>query len=341
MNARVYRIAPRYRRCCWYVLVAAPIVIATYWWLAVPAKGIAIEEAIGASIGLGMIACLVALPPFSWRLTIDERGWRRRFLGIETLWPWADFENGQIVAAGASYRHRQRSWWNPWNSIHVGYLTEDDLTAVMATIDPFFPTESPPEPPDEILIRLLGERIRLDDNGVHVENRRGGASYSWSEVITVDVLRGNGKSAGFSMLEVVLPGRVVTLRNVKGKTAGFSNPAPAVIAEFLRRRVNDSRFSVSLDGEPMASLALVKRRAAAAHRGLKELRWCFGALSAAFVAMVFWMILDKQSLLPLVFLVWLLPIVWVWMKSERHAAQWREHEKDDRWRTASPPRLEM
>jgi hypothetical protein len=341
MNDRVYRIAPRYRRCCWYVLVAAPIVIATYWWLAVPAKGIAIEEAIGASIGLGMIACLVALPPFSWRLTIDERGWRRRFLGIETLWPWAEFENGQIAAAGASYRHRQRPWWNPWNSIHVGYLTEDDLVAVMATIDPFFPAESPPEPPDEILIRLLGERIRLDDNGVHAENRRGGASYSWSEVIAVDVLRGNGKSAGFSMLEIVLPGRVVTLRNVKGKTAGFSNPAPAVIAEFLRRRVNDSRYSLSLGDEPMTNFALVKRRAAAAHRDLKELRWCFGALSAAVAAMVSWMILDNQSLLPLVFLVWLLPLLMVWLKQEQHAARWREFVKDDRWRTAPPPRLEI
>jgi len=206
----------------------------------------------------------------------------------------------------------------------------------LETIDHYFPADSPPEPPDEILIRLLGERIRLDDKGVHVENRRGGASYSWSEVIAVDVMRDSGKSASFSMLEIVLPGRVVTLRNANGQTASlFHNPPPPVIAEFLRRRIGDSRYAISLTGQPIANRALVERRSREEGRESTFLTW----MAHSFVGLVLVFIPWEPGVLA--YLPITLAFEWMAQRHRAHAKAWRELLKDDAWRTTTPPRLKM
>lgn len=335
MNDRVYRIAPLYRRCCWYVLAATPVFFAALFWIVAPLQDLPLVRVAAAALWILTLALSVALPPLNWRLTIDDSGWRRRFLGVETLWPWSDFENGEIAAGGVCFRHRQRPWWNPWSSVCIGSLSEEDFVAVVETIDHFFPADSPPEPPDEILIRRFGERIRLDDKGVHVENRRGGASHSWSEVIAVDVMRDNSKSASFSMLEIVLPGRVVTLRNAHGKTAGFSNPPPPVVAEFLRRRVNDNRYAVSLGGEPSANRALVERRSREVGRDSTHLAWMTYGTVGLLLGFVLW---DARVL---VYLPLLFAFVWMARKHRAHAKAWRDLLEDDAWRTTPPPRLKL
>lgn len=345
MEPIAFRLRPSLRRCCWYALAAVPVIAAGIVWL--PAAHGPREDPVGlaASIGLVVTAPLIAL--LRWRVWLSERGLHRRFIGCSTLWPWWDFEAGLVRwSEDGGLIHTTWRWWNPLRTIHVPSIEEAGREAISLAVERRTPTPRAIETPEELTFFAERKRILLDNRGLQVEDRSGVATYLWSEVESVDVIR-TSTPAKVNRIEISLAGTIVRASTVKGRLATAWHAwrkciDAAVVVEFLRRRAPDERFHVSWAGQPLANRALAERLAADAQRNLREFQWCFGFLGVAFLGMIIWIACDKREPIVLMQLVPVFPtVVWFWWAVRGHASRWREHLQGERWRSEPPPTFEL
>lgn len=331
METRPLKIAPQYRRSCWYIIASLPIVVAGMIWL--PNKQVPLAEVV---IG-GSVLCLLVLPlvvaPLMWRLWLGEHGLHRRFLGYETVWDWKDFAEGRIEERPElSILHIDKPWWSPWRRISLGVLSPHDLNVVNKRIESYFSVSDPNsdrELPDQLALRLGWERLRIDNKGLSTSE----TSYLWSEITEVDVRRSSSRRADFTSLEIVLPDRVIRVNNIRGQTAGWKwNPKPEIFAKFIRQQMPANRYQVSLPGEPLANRAMAERRCAEARKEAKAFWYlCLVQLFAILSSALLW------NLGFLVCLVLWIASFWVAYRLERYARTCERLVVNDAWKVTPWP----
>ena len=260
---------------------------------------------------LTIFLTLVCFVEAGWRLRLDEEGIAVRTFRRFDLWPWSDFENGNVVGPEGSatrFGHRQRGF--PSRVLELSLLSEYDRAEVLRAIGSHWPEVARDPLPETLELHFRTpfdrRRIRLDGRGVTVRHGKKSWCFDWDDVERIAVTRAWPSHAGFRRLTIEFPGQQLRFEaraaSNKRYARTFDGASPAVLAGFVCKHAPGDRLR-----EGLVCVGLTDRRQAllqrdALLRGLHKNRWLFLRLhliagigfAAAFVSIRFYVPDDGQ-----------------------------------------------
>ncbi len=339
MTAREYRLEPSLRRCCWYGVVAVPLVAVT---MMVTALFLPHRDKVRAVVAAGLLPAvgIALVAPLTWRLCVDDRGLSRWLVGIRAFWPWEDFHRGVIKQQrDGSMVHSEWSSWNPRRRLKLP-LTKGDKLEVFAAIKEHYCVPELPRAADSLSLRLGLRRYRFDSKGLHMLSGKDLPCYLWSEVEAVDVEYQDVLGHNIRRLEIVLPDRVLDFR-VEGGNTSWSGATPEELVAFLAINTSPDIVYYYRGFGPLPRRAWVKRRAEEAQQEARGIKACLFWLSLGLLACYAGLAIKEGFLQAaammtpvLIFsgLLW-----WVLSESLRVAEAWQTLWVTDLWQTTPPP----
>ena len=212
ISAREYRIAPELRRCCWYVVVAVPLLVAVAVW---------VERYLGGGdLGYLFVRCvtLLVLPGTAaclllrWRLRVDGDGVTRRILWFRDVWTWETLASGRVRKLHpVTLFDPERPWWR--RELRLSFLSNDDRREAFAAINAHYRLPPPPDLPETLTVRYGFRRdARLSLSGIRLSHGARWHEYRWDEVEEVHIVRMDPLRRDFRSLLVVLPQQEIGLK---------------------------------------------------------------------------------------------------------------------------------
>lgn len=276
-HARVFRLAPEYRRCGACLVLFFLLLVGLEVGLKLAGLTPLTWARLVANPLTAMAVALLGVAVLTWRyaLRVDDRGvWRRRLFGWG-LWPWEAFATG-AVRTGTS----KDSWVDParpWHSRYLllEFLAEADRAALAERIRQVW-RPAALALPEEVEVRFgMGYRLALSRRGI-VFRRRGSEQdrfYRWYEVLQLRVTRVDHTRRDFRTLELDLPREAKPIR-LKFEKFGRSweGPEAEVVLAFLRQYVPADRVQVTALSGPPQDRAEADRRLADLDRADRQLR---------------------------------------------------------------------
>lgn len=193
----------------------------------------------------------------AYRVRVDEVGVHYRGLLGWTLWPWEEFESGEVDQGT-----RMISFVNPKRpflrrKLHVVFFEDsDDLLSLC------FERWRPPEVvvPEVMEIEfsepMLGRtHLRFSEHGIEVSQGVQGATYGWPDVLEVVIERRTRYHIRFRRMTLRFAEEGGAERTVgidpwkKRKPNVWNGPDCRVIEAFLRQYVDESRVRVEIEAE--------------------------------------------------------------------------------------------
>jgi hypothetical protein len=319
-----YRIAPEYRRCLIYCLLAIPLWGALAIWLPQPrAQGGLAEQVI--LVALLSVVGLALLAPLVWRLDIGQRGITRRRLWGCDHWSWADFASGTIEKHDRfTLRAPMRPWWR--RRLRLNYLAAADRQQLLDRINVHYRLPPAPQLPESITIRYAWKReATFDAGGIHQLVRGQPRKVLWNEVIRLRITRLEPFRRDFSSLQLYLPDEKLTLRIVShqaGRSPSWRGPEAEVIAEFLLRYMPPDRVDVDIDGERPSRRQDVTEMLAETRSRKRAFRTWIAVYAALLLAVIVWMAVDQGALKALFHASYVailfVPVIWSFDQQTRH-----------------------
>ena len=287
-------LAPEYRRCVVYVLIALVGLPFVARWVneARPPEhrpDLRVLGAVDALLVLGVASVL------RWRLRVDERGISRRRFVAWHLYSWDEFASGRVREGvyRDTYQFPDRPPWH--RALSLGPLRDADRSAIKAIIERVWVRPPAPDPPANLAFRFSFRKIAyIEPVCLTIVHRGEEQRYAWGEVRALKIRRSERERRDFSSLELVLPDRTITLRVAidHGRAIpswsglrGQPRPDPATVAAALQEYVPRARIVVTSLSEPPANWAEWDDRRAVFRGKTKELNdvrrimWAFGAVS--------------------------------------------------------------
>jgi hypothetical protein len=222
------------------------------------------------------LACAVALLALTirFRLRIDEHGiWRRRLIRWD-LWPWEAFEQGRVRHGkfGNQLIYAEKPWC--WRTISASFMGEADRAAFEDIVRKYQVPPPRPELPEVVTLRCgLLRRVELSAEGVRAGPAdREGELIRWSNVGRAEVVRAIHDRPDFVTLTLHLPARTKLVRLSRREGQNWRGPDAEVIALYLQRHLDDSRFEVTALRGPPADAAEADRRLARLDRDERQYR---------------------------------------------------------------------
>jgi hypothetical protein len=255
-------LAPEYRRCALYVVVAAGALPVVAWL----ARHLVPQRTSANWVGLLVMNVLIAvagLAVLGWRLRLDATGIARRRLLTWDLWPWGAFRDGRIKedVQWATFHWPGHGWWR--DRLTLQLLREEDRETALRTIDKFWVRQEPPGLPKELLIRYAFQRqAEFSARGIVLTHRGVVRRFHWDDVHSVRIDRLERARNDFRELELVLPGEILRFQahRANGQTSHTwsggrdqERPESAVVAGLILRYAPPGRVLVYSLTEPPAS----------------------------------------------------------------------------------------
>jgi hypothetical protein len=298
MPARTYRIAPEFRRCCWYVLGATPVLAAIslgVGWLS--NRGVLEMVAGATTFGLLTLALLAAL---RWELRVDEQGIvRRRLFFLSDSWTWADFASGRIRKLSHSLDDPQRPWWR--RILCLDLLSDHERQQLLAELNAHY--QLPPEPviPNALTIRYGFRRsVRLSDRGIRAVRGRSSTEYPWESVRNIHITRLDPLRRDFCSLLIVLPDQELELNYARGNSPVWSGPKPEVVDGFLLGHAAYEIVDTCIAGEPCRNRAHLERQIRGIEKTRRQFTTIMAVLLTVFIGALVWTAITEGVILALV-----------------------------------------
>jgi hypothetical protein len=306
-KAQLIRMAPEYRRCAIYVLVAEPFFLAAFLWSASlmedSAERLVVPIAFLAVLGLG------ALAPLRWALRFGDQGVERRWFNQWELWSWRDFAIGRIAKQGAALVDPQRPWYA--RKLGLAYLSVQDRNAVLERINAHYRLPPAPTVPGVLRITVGVTRVvELDAAGVHLSRRfrNDRQTCSWSDVQRVHVTRLDPLRRDFACLALELPGERIEFHE-----GNLPSLVREQLDECLRGNVASERIETDILDGPLVRSSDVQRLLAKETKDRRLLRWFTGTSCALFAVMMLWIATEsvwRALAFIAIFGSWLGSIMW-------------------------------
>ncbi len=293
VSSQEFVLRPELRRCCWYGIVAMPLLAGVMWGLG-PAFGIKERGELAAATPAFFIGAVIFSIPLGWRVRIDDAGLTRRWLWLRETWPWDDFAAGKVEKhPGYKLKHTQRPLWRRWCSL--GFLPDADRDAVLDSVNRYYATPEAPTIPDSLALRTGWKQITLDRNGVHLQDRKVCTSSLWSEVLAVDIEQEDGKRRDFRRMEIVLGERVLDFRVMQG-TPGWTGSPPEVLRAYVESHVPADLVAVSYGTDRFASVGQWERRLAEAREQERTVQRLSLMIAIGFIVGLIWIAVTQPLL---------------------------------------------
>lgn len=288
IQPREYRIAPHWRRCCWYVVIGMlPVECLFCTFLLAMCSARRWGDA-GGALFLTIFFALpvaMAITGLRWRLRVDENGVSRRLLFRWDLWSWSDLESGRVRKAYSHTLYVPRS-----RRLNLNFMDDNDVQEVISIMNLRYVLPPPPELPDSLKIERTSRRVVVfDRDGIHLTGGDTFGEYSWHDVREVRITRLDPVRRNFRGLVLVLPDQEVELRFIsrdRGMEPTWQGATAEEINEFLVKFVPEERIRVFIGRtEPSRREDLEKRLTTAKNvgRGLPIVMVVVAALIIAFV----------------------------------------------------------
>lgn len=284
MQAGTYRIAPELRRCCWYCIVAAPMLAAVQGYFAQATgwrpRGFeshsAAEYILLNCVFFAILAIVLALP-LLWRIRVDEHGVERRRIFARDRWSWDAFASGRVVKQfGYTFFDAARPWGR--RRLRLDYLASEERASVMDAINAHYRLPAPPLIPEKLTVQLgFRKQASFDASGIHLDTRGIPRFYRWDEVQRLLIERHDPLRRDFVTLELVLPDSVVELSHIyhdAGRaTPNWHGASAEEVNEGLLRFTSADKVEVGNLGDPVIGFALRHKRLSRLKSNLRQLEW--------------------------------------------------------------------
>jgi hypothetical protein len=250
-TVRTYRIAPEYRRCCWYAMIGFIAVAVTVYGAQRYMQAHTVRE-VATVCGFIVILAALSLTPLRWKLRVDEHGVARRLFWRWQIWSWSDFVSGRITRLPSyTFCDPARPWWR--RTLRLEFMDHAEARQVLHAIEAHYQPPAPPEAPDALTIKIgLRTSISFDKSGVHIVQGGMPHEYTWDDVQSVYINRVDAMRRDFIRLEMALPHphTELELRAFQGGGAPQWRGATAEqINQLVRRHVSANRITTAIAGE--------------------------------------------------------------------------------------------
>jgi hypothetical protein len=269
---REYRIAPEFRRCCWYGIIGVAVLGGVLCWVARFVQNRPINVAIVCAPFVLLVAALTLA--LRWRLSVDSHGIARRRFFRWDLWTWADLASGRIRKLHPyALVDPNRPWWS--RKLRFDYLAGDQVRAVVAAINTHYQLPPPPKAPESLTIKYGFRRTAtLDRNGVQLLVRGTPHTYLWHEIRGVHITRMDPVRRDFKSLEIAIPDQEIELALVTtqyGTNPTWRGATSEEISEFLVRHLAPDRIDTSIVSEPLKRREDIEKKLKAARSAQRQM----------------------------------------------------------------------
>jgi len=289
-ESKEYRIAASLRRCCWYVIVGVPVVMAVFSWMAHFVQRRGVGDILFCIVPYGLVG-LAAVFPLIWRLRVAAHGILVRRLFQEDLWSWEDLSSGRIQKVDDfTLLDPERPWWR--RKLRFGYMASDDVEAVMALVNQHYCLPPPPNLPATLTFRYGFRRsATFDAKGIQLVVGQASKVHLWHEVKQVLITRADPLRRDFLNLVIELPDDEIELRIAShqyGKTPTWRDATAEEINEFLLDVVEPDRVYVSILGEAPKNRDQILRGLKAARKSATACDSLLGVIALVSMAVFVW-----------------------------------------------------
>jgi hypothetical protein len=217
VTATTYRIAPDLRRCCWYVIAAAILMIPLALWVVSVAEYAPPKrrpEPLPIAI-MFLCLALAATIPLRFRLRVDQSGITRRRVFWGPAWHWSDFASGRILKKGFRIVDPSRPWGD--RKLTLDYLSDSDRRDVFNSVNRFYRLPPAAKLPEKLELRCgLRVRVTFEPTRIAIVRGKQTREFSWGEVHHVLITRSEPLRREFLNLVVALPDDEIELRRHNG-----------------------------------------------------------------------------------------------------------------------------
>lgn len=294
-TVREFRIAPMYRRCCWYLIVGFGliVVVASLIGPMAPQRGPADIARTLVVVGLLWLAMFAAL---QWKLRLDEHGISRRLLFYWDHWNWSDFASGRIrKLVSHTLYDQERPLWR--RRLGLGFLEDRDRQVVLGIINAYYVLPPPPAVPETLTLRYgFRRKVTFDEGGIHLTDKNVPREFQWNELRHVHMTRLDPLRRDFVSLQIALPDEVIELKYVthQGGTSPTWRGATAdEVNEFLFAHVPSDRIDVSTPEEQSLNREVIERELKEAIKQQRQMKFCLTIFGAPLVACFVWLALQR------------------------------------------------
>lgn len=279
MQARIFRMAPEYRRCGIYVVVGFAMMAGVLYWLGGYLENHSAYTLMVCSF-YGVIS-IFGLVPLHWAIRVDDCGIARRTLIGWDLWSWSDFASGRITKRpGFVLVDPARPYW--LQELNLDYVAEPK--ELMRLVNQHYRMPDPPALPETLKIayafrrrlELHHDQIRLTISGVtHY--------YEWICVAALRITRLDPLRRDFVRVMLSLPGEEIELRHRE-----YENPSDAELTEFLTAHVPSDRVEINIEGDSAPRKEDVSRLLDEEKAEMRSLRICLGSCAVLGTSTLIW-----------------------------------------------------
>jgi hypothetical protein len=254
-----FRIAPEWRRCCYYGLIAVPVGIGLAYFQV--ALGRAIDGFLVMCVVFSGVAVAIVIP-LRWKLRLDAQGLKRGRLFRRDSWTWDDFASGRLQKLyPQTLLDPDRPWWR--RKLNLGFMSRDDIQIVFEAINAYYRLPEAPEVPDMLKIKYrFRRRATFDRDGIHLRFKGLEKAYSWLDVQNVSIVRMDTLRRDFSCLQIVLPDEEIKLERVSETNLSWRGATSEVINEFLYQHVWTEKINVAIAGQEIPNREQIERKLA-------------------------------------------------------------------------------
>ncbi|PHS15413.1 MAG: hypothetical protein COA78_04970 [Blastopirellula sp.] len=261
-----YRISPANRRCCWYVIISGPVLVAISYWITAFVPDQDSFEVVQGCIVASLVSALVAVP-LAWRLRVDEQGIAWRFFIYSDLWSWEDFASGRILKYPSYiFYDPNRNWWR--RKLRLNSIDIESIHEVMAVINTHYQLPPAPDVPETLSLKYkFYESVVFDSQGIHLLINKKSFEYQWSDVQHILITRMDPLRRDFSSLIVVLLDREIALRmtlNDLGYNTSWSGETHDEVNEYFLANAPESCIKTTIHGQRSTDREHAKRKIEAA-----------------------------------------------------------------------------
>lgn len=277
LSYREYRLAPEYRRCCWYVLAAVPILAAMSCLV-----GHFVHQHSPVKIG-GILAFFVLLAgamvyALLWRVRVDADGITTS-PSLSDTWTWEDLASGRIVKQYPyTLYDPERPGWR--RRLRLEYLANDDLKQLFWLINIYYQLPPAPDIPTAITIKYGFRReATFDGDGIRLTVRGTTQKYAWADVQHLYIVRLDPLRRDFARLVLKVPDHEIEVGPATQQYYSLGGATSEKVNGFLLNHVPPERISIILAGDELKEPVELERRIEQARKAIKQ-HTIFGGLFA-------------------------------------------------------------
>lgn len=292
-ESKEYRIAASLRRCCWYVIVAAPVLLAIsilidLYLLDTP------PDRLPVRIAIALFCLILATIPLTWRWRVDEQGihWRRLFHWHS--WLWTDLMSRRIVRINSRTLADPRRPWGR-REVSLDLLDEKDAEEVVGIIDGYSRRMPPREISESLTVTYgLRKKAIFSEVGIQIYDGRLDCSFACDELKEVYILRRAKENRYFSRMIIEFKDGQ-TRADLRSDASGDWRYHQDAILDWLDHHVPSEKKTASIVGKPPACAKDYELRIAE----FQLLAWLLIVLGPVFSAVVIgalvWISIDRGN----------------------------------------------